>query len=159
MLKSSVRNGENSVLQCFSSHARTGSRQHCFRGASAMRHVISSIVTLSTNASMLDSCLFMPQGGGAIHVDCRILSTFSSKNEANSSAECPESILAHLSPVRIPGEFQRWCGLDCSDSMRSLQYFDFLLSNNWCNWRLTVAFSTCFTFSLVQMLQSSVSSS
>ena len=55
----------------------------------------------------------------------------SSKKEANSSAECLEFTLVHLSPVRIPSDFQSWRALDRSDSMRSLQYFDFVLLNNW----------------------------
>ena len=55
LLKSAVRNGENYVLHCFSSHAGTGSRQHCLPGASAIRRVTSSLVTLSNDDSMLDS--------------------------------------------------------------------------------------------------------
>ena len=80
---------------------------------------------------MLESYLFVSKGDGAELVDCRILSTFSSKKEANSSAECPESTLVRLSPVRIPSDFQGWRGLDCSYSMRSLQYFDFVVLKNW----------------------------
>ena len=80
--------------------------------------------------SMLESCLFVSKGVGTELVDCRILSNFSSKKEANSSAECPESTLVHLYSVRIPSDFQSWRGLDCSDSIRSLQYFDFVVLNN-----------------------------
>ena len=68
-----------------------------FPGASAIRRVTSSVVTLSNNDNMLDSCLFVSKEGGTELVDCQILSTFSSKKEANFSAECPEPILAHLS--------------------------------------------------------------
>ena len=96
-------------------------------------------LSLSNDDSMLESCLFVSKGGGAELVDCQILSTFSSKEAANSSAEYSESILAHLSPVRIPSDFQSWCGLDCSDTTRSLQYFDFVVLNSWWDSRSEVS--------------------
>ena len=51
VLKSSIRNSENSFLQCFSSYARTGSRQDCFPGTLAIRRVTSSTTTLSDKDS------------------------------------------------------------------------------------------------------------
>ena len=105
---------------------REKTRQHCLPGAAAIRRLTSSLVTLSSNDSVLDSCLFVSKGGEAELVDCRILSTFSSKKEKihQLNVQSLESILAHLSPVRIPSVKVKYttCGVPQESIIGSLLF-------------------------------------